>query len=388
MMPIGKTEGYEAAPAGNAVPAWSVLPDEWKTMLVSRGLRAFRADQILQALYRDYISDWDQATTLPKDFREALKRDFPIVPAEEVACDRAPDGTRKLLLKMQDGELVETVVIPVFARGADGGRETVRLTQCVSTQIGCAMGCAFCASGAKGVVRSLRADEIVAEVMAARKYGTLTNLVVMGMGEPFANYDETMRALKLINAGRGPNLGARHITLSTCGVVPGFARLAAEGLQFELSVSLHAADDALRDRLMPVNRRWPLAELMAACREYTLKTKRIITFEYTVIAGVNDSRECAEALARRVKEVPMAKVNLIPLSPVDHRPDFKTPSESTMMMFLDVLMKSHVQTMIRRSRGKESQAACGQLRIRHAADGGGAPRKDADPQAGVLGEGQ
>ena len=388
MMPIGKTEGYEAAPAGNAVPAWSVLPDEWKTMLVSRGLRAFRADQILQALYRDYISDWDQATTRPKDFREALKRDFPIVPAEEVACDRAPDGTRKLLLKMQDGELVETVVIPVFARGADGGRETVRLTQCVSTQIGCAMGCAFCASGAKGVVRSLRADEIVAEVMAARKYGTLTNLVVMGMGEPFANYDETMRALKLINAGRGPNLGARHITLSTCGVVPGFARLAAEGLQFELSVSLHAADDALRDRLMPVNRRWPLAELMAACREYTLKTKRIITFEYTVIAGVNDSRECAEALARRVKEVPMAKVNLIPLSPVDHRPDFKTPSESTMMMFLDVLMKSHVQTMIRRSRGKESQAACGQLRIRHAADGGGAPRKDADPQAGVLGEGQ
>lgn len=347
-----------------ATPAWSILPDEWKAMLKERGLRAFRADQILQSLYRDYITDWDQATTLPKDFRETLKQEFPIVPAEEVACDTSPDGTKKLLLKMHDGELVETVVIPVYGKGGDGGRETVRLTQCVSTQVGCAMGCAFCASGSKGLVRSLKADEIVAEVMAARKYGTLTNMVVMGMGEPFANYDETMRALKLINAGKGPNLGARHITLSTCGVVPGFAKLAAEGIQFELSVSLHAPDDALRDSLMPVNRRWPLAELMSACRDYTLKTKRIITFEYTVIRGVNDSRQCAEALARRVREVPMAKVNLIPLSPVDHRPDFKTPDEATMMMFLDVLMKNRVQTMIRRSRGKESQAACGQLRLR------------------------
>lgn len=357
-------EASTIASPGHAVPAWSVLPDEWKSMLKERGLRAFRADQILQSLYRDYITDWDQATTLPKDFRATLKESFPIIPAEEVACDTSPDGTKKLLLKMRDGELVETVVIPVFAKGGNGERETVRLTQCVSTQVGCAMGCAFCASGSKGLVRSLRADEIVAEVMAARKYGTLTNLVVMGMGEPFANYDETMRALKLINAGRGPNLGARHITLSTCGVVPGFARLAAEGLQFELSVSLHAPDDALRNQLMPINRRWPLADLMAACRDYTLKTRRIITFEYTVISGVNDSRACAEALAKRVREVPMAKVNLIPLSPVDHRPDFKTPSEATMLMFLDVLMKNHVQTMIRRSRGKESQAACGQLRLR------------------------
>lgn len=350
--------------ASRVTPAWSILPDEWKAMLKERGLRAFRADQILQSLYRDYITDWDQATTLPKDFRAALKDEFPITPAEEVACDTSPDGTKKLLLKMGDGELVETVVIPVFGKGGNGERETVRLTQCVSTQVGCAMGCAFCASGSKGLVRSLRSDEIVAEVMAARKYGTLTNLVVMGMGEPFANYDETMRALRLINAGRGPNLGARHITLSTCGVVPGFARLANEGLQFELSVSLHAPNDELRNDLMPINRRWPLSELVAACREYTLKTKRIITFEYTVISGVNDSRACAEALARRVREVPMAKVNLIPLSPVDHRPDFKTPPESTMLMFLDVLMKNHVQTMIRRSRGKESQAACGQLRLR------------------------
>ena len=306
--------------------AWSILPEEWKPILTERGMRAFRADQILQALYRDYITDWDQATTLPKDFREQLKVEFPITKTQTLAVSKSSDGTQKLLLGLEDGESVETVLIPA----------TGRFTQCISTQVGCGMGCAFCASGANGVVRSLAADEIVAEYMAGRALGEITNIVVMGMGEPFANYDETMRALKLINAGRGPNLGARHITLSTCGVVPGFAKLAAEGIQFELSVSLHAPNDALRDELMPVNRKWPLDTLLAACAE----------------------------LARQVKRVPMAKVNLIPLSPVSHRPDFKTPDERTMLMFLDVLMKNHVQTMLRRSRGKDADSACGQLRLR------------------------
>jgi len=335
--------------------AWSILPDEWKPILTERGLRAFRADQILQALYRDYITDWDQATTLPKDFRETLKAEFPLTRAETLDVSESADGTKKLLIGFDDGQAVETVLIPA----------TGRFTQCISTQVGCAMGCAFCASGAQGVVRSLTADEIVAEYMAGRRLGEITNIVVMGMGEPFANYDETLRALKLINAGRGPNLGARHITLSTCGVVPGFARLADEGIQFELSVSLHAPNDALRSQLMPVNRRWPLDELLAACAAYTERTKRIITFEYTVIKGVNDSRACAEELARQVRRVSMAKVNLIPLSPVAHRPDFQTPDEATMMMFLDVLMKHHVQTMLRRSRGRDANAACGQLRLRH-----------------------
>lgn len=335
-------------------PAWSILPDEWKPILKDRGLPAYRVDQILHCLYRDYIASWDDATTLPKDFRESLKAEFPITAAKVLASDRATDGTTKLLLGYADGASVETVVIPA----------TDRLTQCVSTQVGCAMGCAFCASGSRGLVRSLAADEIVAEVMAGRAYGTLTNLVVMGMGEPFANYDATLRALKLINAGKGPNLGARHITLSTCGVVPGFAKLAAEGLQFELSVSLHAPNDELRSRLMPVNKRWGIDELLAACRAYTAATKRIITFEYTVIDGVNDSRACADELAARLRAFP-CKVNLIPLSPVDHRPDFKTPPETTMMMFLDVLMKAGIQTMLRRSRGKDVAAACGQLRLRN-----------------------
>ena len=335
--------------------AWSILPEEWKPILTERGLRAFRADQILQSLYRDYITDWDQATTLPKDFRESLKTEFPITKAETLDVSTSSDGTQKLLIGFEDGSAVETVLIPA----------TGRFTQCISTQVGCPMGCAFCASGSRGVVRSLTADEIVAEYMAGRRLGEITNIVVMGMGEPFMNYDETMRALKLINAGKGPNLGARHITLSTCGVVPGFAKLAAEGIQFELSVSLHAPNDTLRNELMPVNKRWPIDELLTACADYTTKTKRIITFEYTVIKGVNDSRACAEELARQVRRVPMAKVNLIPLSPVSHRPDFKTPDDQTLLMFLDVLMKNRVQTMLRRSRGKDANAACGQLRLRH-----------------------
>ena len=336
-------------------PAWSILPEEWKPILKERGLRPFRADQILQALYRDYIADWEQATTLPKDFRETLKAEFPLTAWKLLDKSVSGDGTTKLLIGFADGNAVETVLIPAKDR----------FTQCISTQVGCAMGCAFCASGSRGVVRSLSADEIVAEYLVGRTFGEITNIVVMGMGEPFANYDETLRALKLINAGRGPNLGARHITLSTCGVVPGLEKLAAEGIQFELSVSLHAANDALRSQLMPVNRKWPLDVLLPACAAYTEKTKRIITFEYTVIAGVNDSRADAEELARQVRRVPMAKVNLIPLSPVEHRPDFKTPPEATMLMFLDVLMKHGVQTMLRRSRGKDANAACGQLRLRN-----------------------
>jgi len=347
-------------------PAWSILPDEWKPLLTERGLRPFRADQILHCLYRDWISDWDSATTLPKDLRETLKVEFPIRAPEVMAQDRAGDGTVKLLLGLSDGNSVETVVIP--ARD--------RFTQCVSTQVGCAMGCVFCASGSKGLVRSLSSDEIVAQVMTAqrlfatpenRRQGSglcLTNLVVMGMGEPFANYDETLRALKVLNAGKGPNLGARHITLSTCGIVPGLARLAKEGYQFELSVSLHAPNDELRSRLMPVNRRWPIGELLAACRDYTLSTGRVVTFEYTLVKGLNDSRACAEELVRRLKMLPSCKVNLIPLSPVDHRPDLQTPDEPTQLAFLDVLMKAHIQTMLRRSRGKDVAAACGQLRLR------------------------
>ncbi|MBQ5531714.1 MAG: 23S rRNA (adenine(2503)-C(2))-methyltransferase RlmN [Kiritimatiellae bacterium] len=338
---------------------WAVLPGEWPGILARYGAKPYRAEQILHSLYRDMIKTWDAATTLPGDLRGALAENMPFTKAEILARSESTDGTRKLLVGFEDGASVETVLIPA----------TGRFTQCISTQSGCAMGCAFCASGSLGLARSLTADEITAQYMAGREYGEITNLVLMGMGEPFANYDATMRALRLINAGKGPNLGARHITISTCGVVPGIERLADEGVQFELSVSLHAANDALRRELMPVDRRWPLDELLGACAAYTKKTKRAVTFEYTVIRGVNDSRADAEELARRVRGVPLAKVNLIPMSPVSHRPDFKTPDEGTLMMFLDTLMKNRVQTTIRRSRGKDADAACGQLKLRTAAKG-------------------
>ena len=338
-------------------PAWSILPEEWKGELAARGLRPFRAEQVLHSLYRDMISGWDEATTLPKELREDMKREFPLTEATVLDRARSEDGTEKLLVGFADGASVETVLIPA----------TGRFTQCISTQAGCAMRCAFCASGAKGLLRSLSADEIVAQHMICRRIGQITNLVVMGMGEPFANYDETMRALKLINAGKGPNLGARHITISTCGIVPGIERLATEGIQFELSVSLHAPNDELRSKIMPVNSRWPVGELMAACAAYTRKTKRAITFEYTLVSGFNDSAAAARELAALVKRVPLAKVNLIPLSPVDHRPDLKRPQEPTMLAFLDVLMKNGVQTMLRRSRGSDASAACGQLRLRSIA---------------------
>ena len=336
-------------------PAWSILPEEWKGELAARRLRPFRAEQVLHSLYRDMISGWDEATTLPKELREDMKREFPLTEATVLDRARSEDGTEKLLVGFADGASVETVLIPA----------TGRFTQCISTQAGCAMRCAFCASGAKGLLRSLSADEIVAQHMICRRIGQITNLVVMGMGEPFANYDETIKALKILNAGKGPNLGARHITLSTCGIVPGFKKLAAEGLQFELSVSLHAPNDELRSQLMPVNKRWPIDELLATCRDYTRETGRVITFEYTMVKDFNDSRACAEELVRRLKTLPSCKVNLIPLSPVDHRPDFKTPDESAQLMFLDVLMKARIQTMLRRSRGKDVAAACGQLRLRN-----------------------
>lgn len=354
-MIVGRLAGSPAACKKDMqmIDAWSVLPDEWPGYLRSLGVKPYRAGQILQALYRDMIESWDAATTLPKELRETLSREFPLSPCNMLAETVSSDGTRKLLVGFGDGASVETVLIPA----------TGRFTQCISTQSGCAMGCAFCASGSLGLVRSLTAGEIVAQYMAGRKYGEITNLVLMGMGEPFANYDAVMRALKLVNAGKGPNLGARHITISTCGVVPGIERLAGEGVQFELSVSLHAAREPLRSELMPVDRRWPLDILLDACAAYTKATKRAVTFEYTLIKGVNDSRADAVELARRVRAVPLAKVNLIPMSPVSHRPDFAAPDEKTIMMFLDVLMKSRVQTTIRRSRGKDASAACGQLKL-------------------------
>lgn len=337
--------------------AYGLLPSDWQDLCKAHHLPAFRAKQILQGLYKDRIASWSDLTTLPGEVRQTLTELTPIESLKEVT--RTPsgvDGVTKFLLEATDGERIETVWIP-----ADG-----RVTQCISSQVGCDMHCAFCASGQLGCVRSLTAGEIVAEVMLlSRAMGQVpNNIVVMGMGEPFMNYKAVLRALRVLNAQQGLNIGARHITLSTCGIVPGIQRLATEGVQFELSVSLHAPNDAIRSRLMPVNRRWPIAELLEACDAYTAATGRIITYEYTLVRGLNDRREHAAELIARLRHR-KACVNLIPLSPVAEF-DGKTPSHADCLAFLDALLKAGIHTTLRRSRGKQADAACGQLRLRNA----------------------
>jgi 23S rRNA (adenine2503-C2)-methyltransferase len=326
---------------------------ELQARLESLGQPAYRAAQVWGWLYAQRATEWETMTNLPRPLLDLLQGAFTLASAREAEAREAPDGTVKLLARLADGDAVETVVIPA------GARRTV----CVSTQLGCARRCAFCASGQAGLRRNLQAGEIVGQVvLAARRIGDRpSNVVFMGIGEPLDNYDATLKAARILNDAEGMNIGARRITISTCGVVPGIERLAGEGLQVELSVSLHAPDDASRSRLMPVNRQWPLAVLMAACRDYTQRTGRIVTFEYTLVAGVNDSRAQAAALARLVKGAG-GRVNLIPLSPVAEYAG-AAPAPEAARAFSAALTAAGVHNTLRSSRGAAVGGACGQLRF-------------------------
>lgn len=354
--------------------AWGLLPDEWKPLCTELGIPPYRATQILTGLYQNFAQTWQEITTLPKELRDILASHVLLQPLEVVTTQASEDHVTKLLLGCTDGERIETVLIP--SKG--------RMTQCISTQVGCNFKCAFCASGQYGRVRNLTAGEIVGQVMAAcalmrsaqqpseqdainqpgKKFELPRpgNIVVMGMGEPFDNYDNMIKALKILNHQKGINIGARHLTISTCGVIPGIQRLSEEGLQFELSVSLHAPTDELRNKLLPVNKRWPIAELIATCKQYFEKTNRLITFEYTLIKKLNDQPEHAAQLIQLLRQLP-CKINLIPLSPVEGF-DGERPDDRTSLNFLDTLIKAGFNTTLRKSRGKEVDAACGQLRLR------------------------
>lgn len=322
----------------------------------------FRAEQMMRGLYRQLIASWEELKVLPETLRKTLDEKLPVAAMRLAEAHPSEDGTVKLLLEcVGDGELVETVLIP--SKG--------RMTQCISSQVGCNFKCAFCASGKLGKRRDLTAHEIVGEVVEACRWLTErnggefmrpSNIVVMGMGEPFDNYDEVLCALRVLNDQRGLDIGARHITLSTCGVVPGIRRLAGEGLQFELSVSLHAPNQRLRRQLMPVSRKWELEELIETCAEYTKATGRLITFEYTMVKGLNDTPESARELVSLLRALP-CKINLIPLSPV---PGFagERPSDRSSLAFLDALKKAKMSVTMRSSRGRDVDAACGQLRLR------------------------
>ena len=326
------------------------------------GLPSYRAGQIWTWLYGQRVSDWAEMKNLPATLREVLACKFDIVSVLNQKLEGPPKGTRKILVGLRDGECVEEVLIPA------GDRRTV----CVSSQVGCRFACVFCASGKGGYVRNLDAGEMVGQVLLAwKEYGDRpSNIVFMGMGEPFDNTDAVLKAIRILNDPDGINIGARHMTVSTSGVIPGIERLAGEGIQVELSVSLHAPDDALRSRLMPVNRKYPLTELLVACRRYVAATKRIITFEYTLIRGVNDSRPQALALAKLLRPV-SGRVNLIPLSPVEGF-EGQAPTAGTAEMFIEVLGKAGINATTRLSKGTTIDAACGQLRMRA---GGGDSRK-------------
>lgn len=336
---------------------------------------AYRAKQIWQRLYTRYAVDWQEMKNLPDSLRQAFEQRFSLHAAVPVRVqgNRQALSPRKLLLALQDGECVETVVIPAKRR----------ITVCVSSQVGCKFRCAFCASGQAGFKRDLQSGEMVGQITAAAREfrprppansvkssqsktrdsrrKTLSHVVFMGIGEPLDNYDQVLDAIRIINDPNGLNIGARRITISTCGIIPGIQRLACEGLQVELSVSLHACDDVLRSRLMPVNRKYRLNDLLNTCREYADVTGRIITFEYTLIRGVNDSIEQAKTLARILGPV-HCRVNLIPLSVVAEFKGRPTPRAAA-VRFANILERAHINATLRASQGSRINAACGQLRV-------------------------
>jgi 23S rRNA (adenine2503-C2)-methyltransferase len=360
------------------------------------GQPAYRVGQLLEWLYVHRVTDWDAMSNLPRPLLAQLRARYDLRALDLVRKQGSRDTTQKFLWRLADHSLIESVLIPanptLYAEPSD------RRTLCVSTQVGCAYGCRFCASGLEGWKRNLETDEIVEQVLAVERWNAaesrhfarkstlheaaragsplpappsyeassgqrlISNLVIMGMGEPLANYDNLLKALKILNAPWGGGIGARKITVSTSGLTPQIRKLADEPLQFRLAISLHGATDATRSKIMPVNRKYPLSELTAACEYYQKQRGRMITFEYILIAGVNDALDQVEplaALARRLN----AKVNLIPYNDVEGLP-WKRPEEPVQERFLKALETSGVHATLRREKGHDIDAACGQLRLK------------------------
>ena len=340
--------------------------------LAAQGEPAFRAKQILEWLYKKRARSWDQMTNLSKPLRTWLAETFDLLGADLVLGKQSTDVTDKLLLELGDQSLIETVIIRAPQEGV--GIEHSRKTICISTQVGCAMGCVFCASGLAGLKRDLSAGEIVAQLLqvcyreddrtprARMELASFDNIVVMGMGEPLANYDALLRALTIVNADWGLGFGARRITISTSGLVPKILQLAEEDLGFRLAISLHGATDAVREQIMPVNKAYPLAKLIPAVRAFAEKHGRMVTLEYILIEGVNDALD----QARRLRDIALdlhAHVNLIPYNTVEGLP-WKRPSVTRQEKFADVLRAARVSVTLRREKGHEIDAACGQLRLK------------------------
>ena len=362
--------GEPAAPAAGRRAATDLDVAEWDAYLAAAGAPAYRARQIRHHLFRRHTASFAAMAQLPAALRVRLDRDLTPYGLAERSRTRSHDGlTTKLLLEAADGHLVEAVSIqeplPPDAKRVRRARHTV----CVSSQVGCAMGCIFCASGIGGVARNLTAGEMLDQVaIVQREFGPLTNLVFMGMGEPLANYPALRRALAELCAADAFGFSARRITVSTVGMVSGIERLARDSLPVGLAVSLHAADDRLRRRLVPTSGRWPVAEIVAAAAAYAHASGRTVTFEYVLLEGINDAIADAERLAELLKRADAgpAKVNVIPYNPVPEFADLRRPSATRVHAFVQALRRRAVPVTVRKEKGQEVAAACGQLR-RHAA---------------------
>ena len=343
---------------------------ELEAALEERAGGRFHARQLYRWIYKRGVVDFERMTDLSKELRARLATDFTLTTPVIVSDSQSVDGTRKLVLELADRRRIEAVFIP----------DTPAMTFCISTQVGCAMGCGFCLTGKMGLVRNLTAGEIAGQVrVLAAATGMLDhpfNIVLMGMGEPLHNYDSTMKALRILHSEHGLSISPRRVTLSTVGIVPGLERLAREALMPNLAVSLHATTDEQRSELVPPNRKYPLADILETCRRFPLKKRSRITFEYVMLDGVNDTPEDARRLARLLSGI-KSKVNLIPLNPAPGIP-FERPSDERVNRFAQILADRHITVSVRKSRGRDIRAACGQLIVE------GGVRKSAAQQMALL----
>jgi len=335
-----------------------LLPEEWD---LSDGPE-YRRKQVAEWLFTKRAGSFAEMSNLPAAMRQHLEATYDFNALKLTKLQGSHDTTRKLLWELRTGDYIESVLIPasldLFGERSD------RFTLCVSTQVGCAYGCKFCASGLEGWKRNLTAGEIVAQIIETERATKvrINNLVFMGMGEPLANYQNLMQALKIINAEWGVGIGARHITISTSGLAPQIRELADQPLQIRLALSLHGATDEVRQQIMPVNRKYPLAELLDACADYQEKKRKMMTLEYILIEGVNDSLAQATMLAKHARRL-HAKVNLIPYNTVEGL-DWRRPNDTVIDQFADVLHAAKVTATVRREKGHDIDAACGQLRLK------------------------
>jgi 23S rRNA (adenine2503-C2)-methyltransferase len=324
-----------------------------ESALAELGYPRFHAGQIFRWIYRRGVTNAEDMTDLPRELRAAVAANFRLTTPALVQRERSTDATEKFVVRLADDRTIESVFIP----------DTPAMTFCISTQVGCAMACSFCLTGKMGLVRNLTAGEIVGQVRllvdALAMRDTAFNIVLMGMGEPLHNYDETMKALRILADEHGFNLPPRRVTLSTVGLLPALERLAQEEVMPNLAISLHAPTDAQRGALVPINRKYGVAEIIAACKRFPLKKRSRITFEYVLLAGVNDSTDDARRLARLLAGM-KAKVNVIPLNAAAGIP-YQRPSDGAIDRFARTLAEHGITVSVRKSRGRDIRAACGQL---------------------------